>query len=142
VSAPNDEIDERLQGEYEVGYGKPPLNTRFRQGASGNPKGRPKGKLKTAALLSRALNEKVIVNENCHRRAITKKEAMLKQLVNKSASGELPALKQLLPLMTLHEQSPEPEASIGGQLEPVDDEILRGILERYKSSLKNGSGDD
>jgi hypothetical protein len=28
---------------YEVGYGKPPMDTRFRKGASGNPGGRPRG---------------------------------------------------------------------------------------------------
>ncbi|MEO1018869.1 MAG: DUF5681 domain-containing protein [Pseudomonadota bacterium] len=28
---------------YEVGYGKPPVSTRFKKGQSGNPKGRPKG---------------------------------------------------------------------------------------------------
>lgn len=28
---------------YEVGYGKPPKDTRFRPGQSGNPRGRPKG---------------------------------------------------------------------------------------------------
>jgi hypothetical protein len=31
------------KGEYRVGYGRPPLNTRFKSGHSGNPKGRPKG---------------------------------------------------------------------------------------------------
>jgi hypothetical protein len=30
-------------GGYEVGYGKPPEETRFKKGQSGNPKGRPKG---------------------------------------------------------------------------------------------------
>jgi len=29
---------------YEVGYGKPPVPTRFRKGQSGNPSGRPKRK--------------------------------------------------------------------------------------------------
>lgn len=29
--------------DYEVGYGKPPRDKRFRKGSSGNPKGRPKG---------------------------------------------------------------------------------------------------
>lgn len=29
-------------GDYPVGYGRPPVNTRFTKGASGNPKGRPR----------------------------------------------------------------------------------------------------
>src|SRR4029078_7462453 len=28
---------------YDVGYGKPPAETRFKPGQSGNPRGRPKG---------------------------------------------------------------------------------------------------
>jgi hypothetical protein len=28
---------------YTVGYGKPPVHTRFQKGVSGNPRGRPRG---------------------------------------------------------------------------------------------------
>jgi len=31
----------KAPGDYAVGYGKPPLHTRFRKGVSGNPGGRP-----------------------------------------------------------------------------------------------------
>jgi Family of unknown function (DUF5681) len=30
-------------GDFEVGYGKPPVRARFRKGQSGNPGGRPRG---------------------------------------------------------------------------------------------------
>ncbi|MGK7651962.1 DUF5681 domain-containing protein [Roseovarius sp. B08] len=34
---------QKTDADYEVGYAKPPANTRFKPGQSGNPKGRPKG---------------------------------------------------------------------------------------------------
>jgi hypothetical protein len=44
-----------------------------------------------AGLLAAALNEKVTVTENGRRRQVTKREAVIAQLVNKSASAELRA---------------------------------------------------
>lgn len=34
--------EEKLRKDYEVGYGKPPKDTRFKKGRSGNPAGRKK----------------------------------------------------------------------------------------------------
>ena len=47
-------------------------------------------------LLVQALSEPVIVNENGQRKQISKAEAMLKQLVNKGASGDARAIQLLL----------------------------------------------
>lgn len=37
----------QAEPSYEVGYGKPPVATRFKPGESGNPSGRPRGRKKT-----------------------------------------------------------------------------------------------
>ena len=74
--------------KYQVGYAKPPRKTRFERGKSGNPAGRVKGSKNVSKLLLEALAEPVVVNENGDRKRITKGEAMIKQLVNKGASGD------------------------------------------------------
>ncbi len=85
--------------DYDVGYGKPPKNTRFVKGVSGNPGGRPKGKRNMATILHAALYETVMINENGVRKSIPKFEAAIKQLVNKSASGDNASLKLLIQLV-------------------------------------------
>ena len=89
----------KLKGDYEVGFGRPPQHSRFRAGQSGNPKGRPKGSKTLETLLAEALNEKVVVKEDGRRRAITKREIIIKQLVNKSAGADLQAIRMLLGVM-------------------------------------------
>jgi S-adenosylmethionine/arginine decarboxylase-like enzyme len=47
-----------------VGYGKPPLHTRFKKGQSGNPRGRPRGAKNLSTLVSDALDQTVVVPGN------------------------------------------------------------------------------
>jgi hypothetical protein len=84
------------QRNYEIGYGRPPRHTRFQRGRSGNPSGRPKGAQNLATLLSEALNETVTVAENGRRRKISKRRAIVTQLVNRSAQADLKATQILL----------------------------------------------
>ncbi len=93
--------------DYEVGYRRPPQNKRFRKGRSGNPKGRPRGAKNLTTLLDQVLAEPVIVTEQGKRRRITKREAMLKQLANKAASGDAKAMQLLLAQLRAHEASSE-----------------------------------
>ena len=80
----------------EVGYRKPPRRTRFRKGQSGNPRGRPSGAKNLSTMLSEALNEPVIVAENGRRRRITKRKAIIMQLVNQAAKGDWRRAKLLV----------------------------------------------
>ena len=96
--------------DYPVGYGRPPRNTRFKKGSSGNPKGRPRGSKNATTLLKEALNEQVVITENGRRRTITKKQAIVTQIVNKAASGNHRAIQLLLvnqiPLIEARLESP------------------------------------
>jgi len=88
---------------YAANYRKPPVHTRFKKGQSSNPRGRP-----VAALLVAALNKKVTVTENGKRRQVTKREAVIAQLVNKSASAELRAAKMLIEMLREIERKADP----------------------------------
>jgi hypothetical protein len=104
----------RISGGYEVGYGKPPRGAGFKKGQSGNPGGCQPG---SKTLLNDALNEQVTITENGRRRKITKREAVIKQLVNKSASADPRSLKILLDLMVNLEarvrSSSDPAPAVG-----------------------------
>jgi hypothetical protein len=93
---------------YAVGYGKPPLHTRFRKGRSGNPRGRPRRKTDLASLLTAALDQPT---SSEGRNAGTQREAIVAALVEKSASGDLHATKLLFELMRQIGPSAEPAAS-------------------------------
>jgi hypothetical protein len=84
----------------------------FSKGQSGNPGGRSKKKLH--ALLADALSEPAFVTIDGERRKITKREAVVHQLVNKSATADLRATKMLFDMIKEVEQkasvtSPAPE---------------------------------
>src|SRR5260370_18918489 len=87
---PDDERD------YECGYGKQPRHTRFEPGRSGNARGRPPGAKNMKTLLSKALNELVVITEPGGRRKISKREAIVTQLVNRSAKADYKAIQILL----------------------------------------------
>jgi len=114
--------------DESVGYKNPPSNSRFKKGVSGNPRGRPKGSKNLAMLMKRALREKVAVQENGKRKLITKSEAIVKQFVNKAASGDLRALTQLAKFQCLAEEFAVPKPIDTSNLESLTDEELEAII--------------
>jgi len=121
--------------DYDVGYGKPPHHSQFGKGHSGNPRGRAKGSRNLSTLLDSALNERVTISENGRRKRISKREAILKQLVNKAASGDPKSIQMLLTEIRLVEgRQPSAEPML---LDDTDREVIRQLYERLYESNQN-----
>ena len=116
--------------DYEVGYGKPPRRTRFQKGQSGNSRGRPGGSKNLKTLLSEALNEPVIITENGRRRKITKREAIVREVVNRSATPDLRAVKIVFDLLRDIEGQSEPAAPEPSAFTAADEEVIEQLKAR------------
>jgi hypothetical protein len=107
----------------------------FPKGQSGNPGGRSKKKLH--ALLADALSEQVFVTIDGERRKITKREPVVHQLVNKSATADLRATKMLFDMIKDVEQkarvtSPVPEPR---RFDAADEEVVQHLVDRIRQQI-------
>src|SRR5882757_10472181 len=124
------------KGDYAVGYGTPPRHSRFKRGQSGNPRGRAPGAKNMKTLLSEALNECVIVTENGGRRKVTKREAIIKQLVNQSATADWRAIKILLDLLREIEGQTEPASPETSAFSAADEKVIEQLRARFSKAEK------
>jgi hypothetical protein len=138
VDQPEVNTDTRAPDGYAIGYGKPPVHSRFSKGRSGNPGGRPKGRKNLATALEKELQTRVTITENGRRRTITKLEATVKHLVNKAATGDQRAMVFLLNLAQsglVNEQVVAPLSS------EADEQVKRALMERI-SKISQESGNE
>ena len=88
-----------MSSDGEVGYGKPPLHSRFKKGQSGNPKGRPKGTKNLKTDLREELQQPIMVREGERPLKISKQRAMVKALFAKSLKGDARSTHTLVNLL-------------------------------------------
>ncbi len=115
--------------KHKVGYKKPPAETRFQKGRSGNPKGRPAGTRNFKTDLREELAEPVNVREDGSVTTVSSQRAILKQLRAKALKGEQRAIEQLLALAERHDldnAADEAEQDLSG----ADQSILARFKER------------
>jgi hypothetical protein len=84
------------KGDYEIGYGKPPVATRFQKGVSGNRSGKRKKvpQLVDPGLILESIdNEEIVVMDNGKRKPMAKAEIRFRQLFAKAIKGDLGAAR-------------------------------------------------
>ena len=131
----SDEEPSRPDADYEVGYGKPPKHTRFKAGASGNPRGRPKGAKNVKTYLSNALNEKVVIREGGRSRKVTKLEAFVTAIINGSITGNTKTSSLLMSTIIRLLDTGANEGVGDEDLSEKDLEVLRAQEERLMRRL-------
>jgi hypothetical protein len=113
--------------DYEVGHRKPPAAGRFKESNRANPRGRPHGSPSIATLLERALDAPA-VSADGKRRRLTKRELMIRGLVERSAGADLAATKLLLEMM--RKADPRALAPGSDQAGPLGRDALALLKER------------
>jgi hypothetical protein len=110
-------------GDYKVGYGRPPTETRFKPGQSGNPKGRRKGTKNLKTDLVEELTQRILVTENGRQVRHTKQRLLVKALLAQALKGETRASSLLINLLSQTLGLDPPQERVQ-ELAPDDQEIL------------------
>ena len=122
--------------DYEVGYRKPPLHSRFKPGQSANPAGRKKGVANFKTDVENTLHLPVQLSEAGKTKRVSTQQAAISRLKQKALNGDGRALDRLLKLAS--KQSDEAESSgAAGPMEDVDHAILMAFIEEVLSATPN-----
>jgi hypothetical protein len=119
----------------KVGYGQPPVHTRFQPGKSGNPSGFRKKSKDLNARLKKAAEEKVEVQEGGRKRKVKKIDLAVTQMMNKAAQGQPTFLKMALKEIQSAEAA-EPSAT-PLELSDSDLEVIAHVIRRIHQQGAN-----
>ena len=122
------------------GFANPPSQHRFKQGQSGNPKGRPKGSRNLKTDLSALLRGNVEITVNGKRRRMTRQEAMLLSLFQRAVSKETGAARTLLDLVVKLQHSDD-KSTVETAINLSDRSIVENYLRRNGYPTSGGSDD-
>lgn len=88
----NDPSDNRAVAPQEVGYKKPPKETQFKKGTSGNPVGRPKGSKNQTTILAQIAEETHRIKIDGHIRDVKIIDLLFYRLRQMALQGDEKAL--------------------------------------------------
>lgn len=132
-AASPDEQSRADSSDYVVGYGRPPVATRFQPGKSGNPKGRPKAAKSLNTLARELLTGKVPVRTGSGQKKMHRIEAVLHKAFELALKGNPRALSQILNLYAVA----VPEVATVNAPAAIEELTTTdvAILEEFKASI-------
>jgi hypothetical protein len=114
-----------------VGYGRPPVHTRFKPGQSGNPKGRRKGQRNVRTVLEETLNQRITIREGDRTRSVTKLDAVILTMVNGAIKPDVKSQALLITTMRSVDMiGGAPDVADAQPITANDDAVLADFLRR------------
>jgi hypothetical protein len=129
-------IKRDAEGDFRVGYGKPPRNRRFAPGISGNPRGRQKGVGNLASDVKHTLEVPVRLTEQGKPKRVSTQQAVLLRLREKALKGDAHALDRLLALAASFNNV----AEIGSARDQASSAEDQAILDAYREEILERAG--
>ena len=127
---------------FSVGYGRPPVHSRFKPGQSGNPKGRRKGQRNVRTVVDGELSQRITVREGNRTRSLTKLDAFVVTLVNAALKGDAKAWASLINLLrSLGLIGESPAANDQKPFTADDESIIADFLRRQGSEEQQPTND-
>ena len=87
-----------MSDDYKVGYKNPPRKYQFKEGQSGNRKGRPKGARNLKTDLLEELGERILIREGNREVRMSKQRALIKSQLARALKGSDRAASKIIDL--------------------------------------------
>ncbi len=124
-------------GDHIIGFCKPPKHSQFKDGTSGNPKGRPKGRISTARLLEKHMDAKVTVNIGGKPKKVSRREALVLSVIGDAFRGDEKIKRNFLDLVLTFDMQAQVEAASG--VDAAEDQAVVDAL-LFSYGVKNAAG--
>jgi hypothetical protein len=125
-----------------VGYGRPPTETRFKPGGSGNPKGRRKKVPNFSEVTEQVLNETIEVRMGDRLLCMSNRQALVRSAIRQALAGK-PRLLTVLPIIMRYErESLQGQADADLTLAAEAEAILADFFVRQRATDNSGSGEE
>ncbi|MDI1228559.1 MAG: DUF5681 domain-containing protein [bacterium] len=128
---------EDLKPKYEVGYKKPPAQTRFKPGQSGNAKGRKEKSRDLKTDLYNELYGTIRIREGEREYKVTRQQALIKSLIARAIKGDHRATDKLLVLIARVIGSEGSDGRTAAEISAADKEILASYFQRQLEEKKS-----